>query len=170
MNSISPIPILQASTGKTWLYDANVSDVYVSAHATVQTNNKQHVALQNFTSSCYAQSVDLSFYYDANNTNANVNLSYIMLNGVMASALKTFNDINKTITLPASLFTTSSASADYRFNIDRAYNVPLSPIDIALRAVKVTSTTVAKDENNATVNKAARFYYGRSENKRHCHR
>jgi len=154
-----------ASTGKTWLYDANVSDMYVSAHAAVQANNKQHVALQNFTSSCYAQPVDLSFYYDANNTNANVNLSYAMTSGTMASALKSISDINKTITLPASLFTTSSASADYRFNIDRAYNVPLSPIDISLRDVKVTSLAVAKNENNATVNKAARFYYGRIKTK-----
>lgn len=154
-----------ASTGKTWLYDSNVSDMYVAAKATVKANNKQHIALQNFTGSCYAQPVDLSFYYDVNNTNSNINLSYIMTNGTMASALKNISDINKTITLPASLFTTSSATAEYNFNIDRLYNTPLNPIDIALREVKVTSIAVAKDENNATVNKAARFYYGRIKTK-----
>lgn len=154
-----------ASTGQNWLYDANVSDMYVNARATVQANNKQHIALQNFTSSCYAQPVDLTFYYDTNNTNTDVNLSYVITSGTMASTLKSISDINKTITLPASLFTTSSASADYRFNVDRVYNKLLNPIDFALKDVKVTSTTVAKDENNATVNQAKRFYYGRVKTK-----
>lgn len=150
-----------ASTAKSWLYDANVSDMYVTAHATVQANNKQHSALQNFTNACYAQPVDLTFYYDANNTNINTNISYTPLNGILTSLLKPLSDINKTITIPTTLFTTASASADYRFNVDRAYNFPLSPIDIALKEVKVTSTTVAKNENNATVNQSKRFYYGR---------
>lgn len=154
-----------ASTGQNWLYDANVSDMYVTAHATVQANNKQHTALQNFTSSCYAQPVDLGFYYDANTTNSNTNLSYSVINGVMSSAIKAFSDINKTITIPAASFSTASASADYRFNIDRAYNLPLTPVDILLKDVKVTSTAIAKDENNASVNQAKRFYYGRLKTK-----
>ncbi|MDD3325264.1 MAG: hypothetical protein PHN38_09125 [Sulfurospirillaceae bacterium] len=151
-----------ASTGSSWLYDANVSDMYVTAKATVQANNKQHVALKNFTSTCYASPVDLTFYYDLNNTNGDVNLSYANIGGNMTSSLKPISDINKTITLPTSLFTTSSATAEYRLNVDRAYNIPLNPINIALRDVKVTSTAVAKDENNATLNTPLTFYYGRA--------
>lgn len=160
-----------ASTGLNWLYDANVSDMYVNAHATVQANNMQHEILQNFTDACYAQPVNLTFYYDVNNTNTDTNLSYVIMSGTMTSSLKPFSDVNKTITIPTTLFTTASASADYRFNVDRAYNVPLSPIVIALHDVNVTSTDVAKNENNVTnieitdINQTKYFYYGRVKTK-----
>lgn len=151
-----------ASTGKSWLYDANVSDMYVTAQATVQANNKQHVALQNFTSSCYAQPVALTFYYDVNNTNSNVSVSYDV---AALNAQKSLSDINKTITLPITSFLTAKALAEYKFNVDRSHYQALNPIDMALREVKVTSTDVAKNENNVSVNSPKRFYYGRVKTK-----
>ncbi|MDD3344056.1 MAG: hypothetical protein PHR87_10825 [Sulfurospirillaceae bacterium] len=154
-----------ASTGQNWLYDANVSDMFVTAHAQVEARNMQHQPLINFTNNCYAQPVDLSFFYDVNNTNNTVNLSYTPINGTMTSALKPISDLNKTITIPAFSFATARASADYRFNVDRAYNLPLSPIDIALQNVDVTSMAVAKIVNNQTVGKGAHFYYGRVKTK-----
>lgn len=154
-----------ASTGKEWLYDANVSDMYVTAKATVQANNKAHVALQNFTSACYAQPVNLTFHYDVNNTNSNVNLSYVTLQASMPNTSKLIADVNKTMTIPATSFTTASASAEYRFNVDRTYRTPLNPISMTLKDVNVTSTEVAKDENGKTLNQNRRFYYGRIKTK-----
>lgn len=154
-----------ASTGQNWLYDANVSDMFVTAHATVQANNMQHVEVLNFTNACYAQPVDLTFFYDVNNTNANTNLSYVTVNGAMVSPSKLFNDLNKTITIPTSLFTTSHASADYRFNVDRAFNIPLSPIDMALREVQVALPPVSKIVTNRTAGIGQHFYYGRVKTK-----
>lgn len=154
-----------ASTGQNWLYDANVSDMFVTAHATVQANNMQHVEVLNFTNACYAQPVDLTFLYDVNNTNANTNLSYVAVNGGMVSPSKLFSDLNKTITIPTALFTTAHASADYRFNVDRAYNVPLSPIDMALREVQVALPAVSKIVTNRTAGIGQHFYYGRVKTK-----
>ena len=154
-----------ASTGQNWLYDANVSDMFVTAHSQVEARNMQHQPLINFTNACYAQPVNLGFYYDVNNTNNTVNLSYSPINGTMTSALKPISDLNKTITILATSFITARASADYRFNVDRAYNISLSPIDMALKEVKVTSAGVSKIVNNQTVGKGARFYYGRVKTK-----
>ena len=154
-----------ASTGQNWLYDANVSDMFVTAHATVQANNMQHVEVLNFTNACYAQPVDLTFLYDVNNTNANTNLSYVTVNGGMVSPATLFSDLNKTITIPTALFTTAHASADYRFNVDRAFNIPLSPIDIALREVQVALPAVSKIVTNRTVGIGQHFYYGRVKTK-----
>lgn len=148
-----------ASNAQDWLYIANVDDMNVTASATVQANNKQHQPLQNFINTCYASDVDLSFYYSVTNPNSDVNLSYD--SGLKESIV----DINKTITIPASSFTSPSASTEYSFNVDRAYNAPLNPIDITLTDVKVTSTDVAKDENNATLSENKTFYYGRVSTK-----
>ncbi len=150
-----------ASSGKSWLYDANVSEMYVTAKATVQANNKIHQALQNFTSECYAKPVDVTFYYDVNNTNKDVNLSYTTVQANMQSSSKLITDINKTMTLPLTSFSTARASAEYRFNIDRSYQTPLNPMIIRLKDTNVTSTAVAKNENNATLNSTKTFYYGR---------
>lgn len=155
-----------ASTGQSWLYDANVSDMYVKANATVQANNKNHTILKNFTALCgEAKDVDVTFYYDVNNTNKDVNLSYNTLQGVMSTTSKGITDINKTMTIPSTAFTTASASAEYTFNIDRSYQTPLSPVLIRLKDINVTSTSVAKNENNATLNTLNTFYYGRIKTK-----
>jgi hypothetical protein len=147
-----------ASTLQDWLYDANISDMNVTASATVQANNAQHNAVQNFTANCYAQNVNVTFYYDFNNTNVDANISYI------PAALGIghhFTDINKTITIPSTDFIAPSASTNYSFNINRAYNTPFNPISIELKDVNVTTNDVAKIENNATVNSTKTFYYGR---------
>lgn len=147
-----------ASTGQNWLYDANVTTMNVTASATVQANNKQHQALQNFTSTCYANDVDLSFFYTVVNPNTAVTLSYLP---AMLGTNESITDINKTLTISASSFTTSNASLQYSFNVDRIYSNVLNPIDITLSSVKVASTNVAKDENNVTLSDAKRLYYGR---------
>lgn len=147
-----------ASTNQNWLYDANVSDMNVTASATVQANNMQHQALANFTSACYAQDVDLSFFYEVQNTNADANLSYSPTSLGINDAIA---NIDKTITIPAANFTTASANTKYSFNVDRTYNTPLNPIDITLKDINVTSLNVAKDENNAKLDSTKRFYYGR---------
>lgn len=155
-----------SSNGQDWIYDANVSEMNVTASTTVQANNRQHQALQNFTKKCYSEPVDLTFYYNNSNTNVNASLSYLVeLNGTMVSTLKTFADINKTITIDDDSFDLGIGKAQYSFNVDRNSSIPLSPIDITLTDVKVTSTDVAKNENNATLNDKMTFYYGRVSTK-----
>jgi hypothetical protein len=152
-------------TLQNWLYDANVSDMNVTASATVQANNAQHNAVQNFTANCYAQNVNVTFFYDFNNTNVDANLSYILTsnNTTLLSNNGNFNDINKTIQVSRNAFTIPTIAADinYSFNINRAYNTPFNPISIELKDVNVTTNDVAKIENNATVNSTKTFYYGR---------
>lgn len=147
-----------ASTSQNWLYDANVSDMSVTASATVQANNAQHNAVQNFTANCYAQNVNVTFFYDFNNTNVDANISYIP---AALGIEHDFTDINKTMTIPSNNFIAPSASTKYSFNINRAYNTPFNPISIELKDVNVTTNDVAKVENNATVNSTKTFYYGR---------
>lgn len=151
-----------SSNGQDWLYMADVADMNVTASATVQANNKLHQPLQNFISTCYASDVDLSFYYDVSNPNTDANISYIP---VSLGTEESLSDINKTLIIPASDFIAPSADVEYSFNVNRAYDTPLNPIDITLTDVKVTSTNVAKDENNATLSAKKSFYYGRINTK-----
>jgi hypothetical protein len=147
-----------ASTNQNWLYDANVSDMNVTASATVQANNAQHNAVQNFTANCYAKNVNVTFYYDFNNTNVDANISYIPTSlGIEHD----FTDINKTITIPSTDFIAPNASTKYSFNVNRVHYLPFNPISIELKDVNVTTTDVAKIENNATINSTKNFYYGR---------
>lgn len=150
------------SSGANWLYMAEISDMNVTASATVQANNKQHQPLQNFTASCYASDVDLGFFYNVTNPNPNTTLSYAP---ATLGVNETITNINKTLTIPASAFSTPSASTQYSFNVDRVYNLPLNPVDITLTDVKVTTTDVAKDENNAVLSATKRFYYAKVSTK-----
>ena len=143
------------TTGQDWLYMADVNNLSQRVKATIVANDKQHNLVQNFTGVCYAQDVNVTTNFAVNNTNTNVLLKYD------DNSAASIADINKTVTIPKASFLTSKANLDYSFNIQRDSKIPYNPIMIGLRNIDITSTTIAKNENNATVNKNTDFYYGR---------
>lgn len=150
-----------ASTGKNWLYDANVSDMNVTAFAEVKAYQKNGTApLVNFSNGCYAQDVGLVFDYTTSPSNANVNLSYVPYD-----ANKSISLIDKSIIIPATAFSNGVGNTRYAFNIDRTYNQPLNPINITLNDVNVSSN-ISKNKHHAVdLNQSKTFYYGRVKTK-----
>ncbi len=141
-----------------WIYmDSNLSELNVTANVTISVNNKQHQTLYDFNSSCYAKDINVTFYYDVNNTNSDVNLTY---EGNLANFNKSIGDINKTLQIPASHFTTNGETNEsYSFNIDRNISNPLNPVYINLKEINITGGN-AKNKNAKTIESNATFYYG----------
>jgi hypothetical protein len=150
--------------GNRWIYmDNNISELNVTANVYLSVNNKQHQVLQDFNSSCYAKDVNVTFYYDVNNSNGDVSVTY---DGNLTDTNKSIADINKTLQIFKSDFIhDGNISKFYAFNVDRNYSKPLNPIFVDMKDVNATLTT-AKYENNITLSdNNATFYYGRVKTK-----
>ncbi len=155
----------QNSTGKTWLYDANVSDMNVTVSATIKAFAKNATTpLPDFNATCYAKDVNVSFLYDANYTDTNVSLDATPLEGILS-----YQDINNSsVLIPSSNFIGGEANASYAFNVKRVYNKPLNPVKIQLKDINITTTDISKNQNSAlqtgNVNSAqnSTFYYGKT--------
>ena len=149
------------STQDNWLYMAdNINDMNITLNTTVKAFNKQGNILQDFNSTCYGQDLNVSFYYDVNNSNADVNLT---LDGNLTSNDVNISDVNKTLQIPKELFISGEANSSYAFGINRKYNEYKNPKKVTLNDVNIT-TNIAKYQNGKTLdsNNSATFYYGRT--------
>ncbi len=153
------------STGNNWIYMSDVNSLSQGVKSTVQANDKLHNIVKNFTKLCYAKDINVSNTFYVNNSNNQVKLTYNVISGSMINTSKNIADINKTLTLPKSIFTSSKADVNYRFNIDKDYKKPYNPIVIGLRGVNIISMGLAKINNNASSNINTTFYYGRVKTK-----
>ena len=150
------------STQADWLYMAeNINDMNITLHTTVKAFNKQGNILQDFNSTCYGQDLNVSFYYDVNNSNADVNLT---LDGNLTNNDVNISDINKTLQIPKGLFISGEANSSYAFGIDRDYNKYKNPKKVTLNEVNITTIGISKYQNGKTLdsNNSATFYYGRT--------
>ncbi|SFV68956.1 hypothetical protein MNB_SM-6-1082 [hydrothermal vent metagenome] len=152
----------QPSTDKDWLYMAdNINDMNITLDTIVKAFNKQGDILQDFNETCYAQDVNVTFYYDLNNSNSDINLT---LDGNLTSNDVNISDINKTLQIPKKLFIDGEANSSYAFGIDRNYYDYKNPVNVVLKDVNVTTQNISKElqgkllesDNNAT------FYFART--------
>jgi len=152
------------STAKEWLYtDANLSTNGVSISLHVGAYNKQGELLDDFNSTCYAQDINVTFYYDTNiTTNASEDIN-LTLDGNLTSDDVSINDINKTLQISKDAFVSGEANASYSFGVDRNYSQPLSPIEVDLNEANITTADVAEyiHGKNGDENQTSTFYYGR---------
>ena len=156
--------LYQNSTGKSWLYDANVSDMNVTIETTVKAFAKgSATSLPDFNATCYAKDVNLSFLYDTNYSDSNVSLDTTSLKGNLS-----YQDINSSsILILSSQFVNGEANASYAFNVKRVYNKPLNPVKIKLKDINITTASISKNQNgalqtgNINSDQNSTFYYGR---------
>ena len=147
------------TTGTNWLYmDKNISDMNITLGVTLKALNKQGDALEDFNDTCYAKDVNVTFYYDVNNSEE----ENLTLDGNLTSDDVNISDINKTLQIPKKLFVSGKANSNYAFGVDRNYSDYKNPLHVALKDVNITTTNIAKNENNATSDKNATFYYART--------
>jgi len=140
-----------------WVYDANISDFNATTLVEIKSYNKQGDITQNFDSACYAKDINITFGYDVVNKNSDVNLSY---DGNITSFDKSINDVNKTLQIPKTLFNNGIANSSYAYNIDRNFTIHLDPINLKLVEANITTSAIAKYENNKTLDDNVTFYYG----------
>jgi len=143
-----------------WIYmDNNIGELNVTSNVHLFVNNKQHKVLQDFNSSCYAKDVNVTFYYDVNNSNGDVNLTY---RGSLTDNKKSIQDINKTLQIYKSDFINDgNLTKSYAFNVDRNYSKPLNPIFVNMKKVDVNLSKVKNENNKIIDDKNVTFYYGR---------
>ncbi len=157
--------IYQNSTGKSWLYDANVSDMNVTVNATIKAFAKDSaIPLPDFNVTCYAKDVNVSFLYDTNYSDTNISLDTTSLEGSLY-----YLDINNSsILIFASAFVSGEANASYAFNVKRVYNKPLNPVKTELKDINITTIGISKNQNSASqtgnINSTqnSTFYYGKT--------
>ena len=153
---------INVSTNADWLYMANIDDMNLSMFATVQANNKQHNKLDDFNSSCYGENVDIKFSIDVDDgdNELDMNSTVIANNSTTKDSFK-LKDINKTITISKDYFISGEANASYSINVDRNFSNPVNPFLLKDLDINITTSDVAKDENNASDDSNATFYYAR---------
>ncbi|MEO1954220.1 MAG: LamG-like jellyroll fold domain-containing protein [Campylobacterales bacterium] len=153
---------INVSTNADWLYMANIDDMNLSMFATVQANNKQHNKLDDFNSSCYGENVDIKFSIDVDDGDGelDMNSTVIANNSTTKDSFK-LKDINKTITISKDYFISGEANASYSINVDRNLSNPVNPFLLKELDINITTSDVAKDENNASDDSNATFYYAR---------
>ena len=154
-------------TPKDWVYmDSNLSQplTYVELNATLDAYAKnRNKPLQDFNSTCYAKDINISFL-DTNITNNDD------FNGTYYDVIKDDNltDINFTKltkdhnwTIGKKDFISGEGNLSIRFNVDRNYSKPISPVDVNFTDINITTPNIAKNENNKSMDKNISFYYGR---------
>ena len=140
---------------------ADVNDMNLSASVTIQANNKNHNVLRDFNSSCYAQDVDFAFDMTVSDGNPALDMNYTASKGVLLPSGTTLGDIDQAMRIRASEFVGGIGEASLAFNVDRAYDVPVSPFKVtglgatitSLAAAKVTNSNIDLNDGNFT------FYY-----------
>ena len=149
------------STQNSWLYMADdIHDMNITLNTTLKAFNKKGDTLQDFNATCYAKDINVTFYYDINNSNYDVNLT---LDGNLTDTTDVnISDINKTLQISHKLFVSGEANSSYVFGIDRNYNNFKNPKNIRLKEANITTSKVAKNENNISKDANATFYYGRT--------
>ena len=154
------IKINEMNLSKEWLYMADVLDMNLTANATVQALSKTNNLMSDFNESCYGKDVNITYYYKINaNSDDNITLSYE--GNITTKDNKSLDDINKTLSIPKSVFFNGETNASYAFNIDRNYAKPISPVTIKLLEANITTANLAKEYENIAADINATFFYGR---------
>ncbi|MEA1920572.1 MAG: hypothetical protein U9N52_12075, partial [Campylobacterota bacterium] len=154
---------MNASTLTSWLYMADVNDMNLSLHVRVQANNKQHEVLKDFNASCYAQDLDLDFDVSVVNGDSALDMNYSTVEGTLTTSGTTLGDINQSMRISSSEFVDGVGDASYALNVDRSFEVPITPFSVSGLGATITSSALAKEINNDTDQSDGTFafYYGR---------
>ena len=147
------------STDDNWLYmGTNIQDMNITLTPTLKVFSKNGVKIQEYNSSCYAEDINVTFYYDVNRSD-DLNLT---LDGNLTSTDTNISDINKTLQISKDSFVYGeSNSTAYSFGIDRVYNSEKNVTKVRLTNINITSNTSAKYENGLAQDNNTTFYYGR---------
>ncbi len=156
------------STGKSWLYDAKVSDMNVTIYSTIKAFAKNSsLSLVDFNSTCYAKDVNISFSFDTNYSDSNISLEYAGIDGNLHHQ-NSIDKINQTyISIPSNSFIKGEANASYAYNIKRVYNRAVNPVLIKLKDVNITTSNISKLTHDGVQNllinsdQNSTFYYGK---------
>jgi len=137
---------------------------YVELNATLSAYAKgKNTALRDFNSTCYAKDINISFL----DTNITKNDDF---NGTYHDIIKDKNltDINFTNltkdynwTIRKNDFINGKGNLSIKFNVDRNYSKAISPVNVDFADINITTTNIAKNENNISMDKNISFYYGR---------
>jgi len=123
---------------------------------TLEVFSKNGLKLKEYNSTCYAEDINVTFYYDVNR-NDDLNLT---LDGNLTSSDVSIEDINKTLQIPKDYFVDGEANSSYSFGIDRVYDNEKNVTAVSLSDVNITSDTSAKYENGTLQEDNTTFYYG----------
>ncbi|MEA2111470.1 MAG: LamG domain-containing protein, partial [Campylobacterota bacterium] len=144
---------INASTDSTWLYMADVNDMNISLHVKLQANNRQNIVLKDFNSSCYAQDVNILLGATSDGV-ATTDMNYSAVLGTFSDGStfknETLNDINYTMTIPASTFNDGVGKTEMALNVNRKFHTPLKPFKIGGLSATITSSGIAKELNHDT--------------------
>lgn len=154
---------MNASTQANWLYMADVNDMNLSLHVSVQANNKEHEVLKDFNSSCYAQDVDLEFDATVANGDSALDMNYTAVAGTLTTSGTTLGDIDQSMRISSSEFVDGVGDASYALNAVRSFETPIAPFSVSGLGATITSSSLAKEINNDTdlSDGTFAFYYGR---------
>jgi len=144
------------STEDDWLYMAKaLKDMNITLMPTLEVFSKNGVKLQEYNTSCYAEDVNITFYYNVNR-NDDLNITF---EGNVTSLDTSIDDINKTVRIPKILFVNGEANSSYSFGIDRVYDSEKNVTLVIFEDVNITTDTSAKYENGFTQENNTTFYY-----------
>ena len=145
------------SSNDNWLYMAkDIQDMNITLTPTLEVFSKNGVKLQEYNSSCYAEDVNVTFYYDVNRSD-DLNLT---LDGNLTSSDNSIEDINKTLQIPKERFVKGEANSSYSFGIDRVFDSEKNVSFVTLNELNISSDTSAKYENGLSTEDNTTFYYG----------
>ena len=142
---------------KDWLYMAkDINDMNITLSPTLEVFSKNGVKLKEYNATCYAEDINVTFYYDVNRSD-DLNLT---LDGNLTSSDVSIEDINKTLQIPKDYFIDGEANSSYSFGIDRVYDSEKNVTTVSLNNADITSDTSAKYENGISQEDNTTFYYG----------
>ena len=149
---------LVKSTEKDWLYMAkDINDMNITLKPTIGVFSKNGVKLKEYNVTCYAEDVNVTFYYDVNRSD-DLNLT---LDGNLTSLDNSITDINKTLQISQKLFVEGEANSSYSFGIDRVYESEKNVTTVMLQELNITTDTSAKYENGLSSEDNTTFYYAK---------
>ena len=157
---------IYSSTMTNWLYMADMGDMNASLHVKVQASNKDHQLLEDFNSSCYAQDVTIRFGV-LSDGNSSIDMNFSASEGHFSdgSYLKhaPLNEINQSMTIPASIFEDGIGYAIMDCNVHRIYSQPYNPFSISGLSATFTGSVMSKEHHDDTTLNDGNltFYYAR---------
>ena len=140
-----------------WLYSGAFPAHYITITSKIRAFNRDNNITKNFDKDCASKDVNIS--YNISSTNSNVDMNYYTnfdgdFNG-------TINDINRTQTIPSTLFENGEGSISFNYNAEKNISTPINPFKIRANELNITSTTLSKEVSGATINNSTIIYYGR---------
>ncbi|WP_455757720.1 hypothetical protein [Sulfurimonas sp.] len=170
--SISPITQINVLNNYTYLSN-DLENMGLIFDFSVSAKNSSDVITQNYSTTCYANNINLDIKYSATNGNMPSNIIYHELNSTIEgnnTATDNLLSLPKNVGdfLPSTLFTTDNngvADLRLRVNFQRNKSNALNPFVINFNDINVsdqsTSLIISNDDTH-TINLDANMLYGRT--------